>query len=85
MGLNYYSNFPYTNTPFFHRGGGYNNDTNAGVFYFNNNNGNNNSNNSFRVVVPVLRYRGKLKMYKEKFSAYEKYVYGHIVGSIKEV
>ena len=85
MGLNYYSNFPNTNNPFFIRGGNYNNDTNAGVFYFNNNTGNNNSNNSFRVVVPVLRYRGKLKMYKEKFSAYEKYVYGHIVGSIKEV
>ena len=85
VGLNYYSNFPNTNNPFFIRGGNYNNDTNAGVFYFNNNTGNNNSNNSFRVVVPVLRYRGKLKMYKEKFSAYEKYVYGHIVGSIKEV
>ena len=67
MGLNYYSNFPNTNNPFFIRGGNYNNDTNAGVFYFNRNNGNNNSNNSFRVVVPVLRYRGKLKNIRKSF------------------
>ena len=59
MGLNYYSNFPNTNNPFFERGGGYNNDTNAGVFLFNNINGNNNNTISFRVVVPVLRYKGK--------------------------
>ena len=62
MGLNCYSNFPRTSNPFFIRGGNYNNETNAGVFYFNNNTGNNNSNRSFRVVVPVLRYKGKLKI-----------------------
>ena len=54
MGLNYYSNFPYTNTPFFHRGGGYNVVTDAGVFYFSSYNGVNGSDFSFRVVVPVL-------------------------------
>ena len=57
-----YSYFPNTSNPFFNRGGNYNNETNAGVFYFNNNTGNNNSNRSFRVVVPVLRYKGKLKI-----------------------
>ena len=61
VGLNYYSNFPDSNNPFFERGGNYNNGSDAGLFYFNNNNGNANSNNSFRVVVPVLRYKGKLK------------------------
>ena len=62
MGLNCYSNFPRTSNPFFIRGGNYNNETNAGVFYFNNDNGNDWNNNSFRVVVPVLRCRGKLKI-----------------------
>ena len=59
MGLNYYSNFPNSNNPFFIRGGNYNNGSNAGLFNFNNNNGNAWDNNSFRVVVPVLRYKGK--------------------------
>ena len=62
VGLNYYSNFPNTSNPFFNRGGNYNNETNAGVFYFNNDNGNDWNNNSFRVGVPVLRCRGKLKI-----------------------
>ena len=62
VGLNYYSNFPNTSNPFFNRGGNYNNETNAGVFYFNNDNGNDWNNNTFRVVVPVLRCRGKLKI-----------------------
>ena len=69
VGLNYYSNFPNTSNPFFDRGGGYNNDTNAGVFYFNNINGNTNNNDSFRVVVPVLRYKGKQNRKEKKFSA----------------
>ena len=49
-----YSYFPYTNTPFFRRGGGYNGDTSAGVFCFFIGNGSSDSNFSFRVVVPVL-------------------------------
>ena len=49
-----YSNFPYTNTPFFRRGGGYYVGTGAGVFFFDGNHGNNGSSSSFRVVVPVL-------------------------------
>ena len=56
QGLNYYSNFPCTDNPFFNRGGNYDNTSDAGVFYFNRSNGNANVNNGFRVVVPVLRY-----------------------------
>ena len=52
-----HSNFPYSNNPFFIRGGNYNNTTNAGLFYFNNNNGNSNSNNGFRPVLVALRYK----------------------------
>ena len=81
-GLNYYSNFPNTSNPFFKRGGNYNNGTNAGVFYFNNNNGNSNSNNSFRPVLVALRYNEK---FKRRIFLLIKYVYGHILGSIKEV
>ena len=61
QGLNYYSNFPNSDWPFFNRGGNYNNDSNAGVFYFNRNTGEANDNNGFRVVVPVLRYFKNLK------------------------
>ena len=53
-GLNYYSNFPNTDWPFFNRGGNYSNGTNAGVFYFNNNNGNSNGSISFRPVLVAL-------------------------------
>ena len=49
-----YSYFPYTTTPFFHRGGSYNDATGAGVFYFSRSNGGSYSYGSFRVVVPVL-------------------------------
>ena len=77
-----YSYFPYTSNPFFKRGGNYNNGTNAGVFYFNNNNGNSNSNNSFRPVLVALRYNEK---FKRRIFLLIKYVYGHILGSIKEV
>ena len=45
-----YSYFPYSNTPFFIRGGYCNNGSNAGAFYFNNNDGNANSYDGFRVV-----------------------------------
>ena len=48
-----YSDFPCTNTPFFHRGGGYYSDAVAGVFYCDDNGGND-SYGSFRIVVPVL-------------------------------
>ena len=50
-----YSNFPYTNSPFFVRGGCYYYGTNTGVFFFYNNNGNTLNSLSFRVVVPVLQ------------------------------
>lgn len=66
LGLDYYSNFPNSNNPFFIRGGNYSNTTNAGVFYFNNSNGTANTNNSFRVVVPVLRCYENLK--QKRFS-----------------
>ena len=49
-----YSSFPYSGSPFFLRGGGYDGTSNAGVFYFGNNTGNSSSNSSFRVVLPVL-------------------------------
>ena len=81
-GLNYYSNFPNTDWPFFNRGGNYSNGTNAGVFYFNNNNGNSNGSISFRPVLVALRYNEK---FKRRIFLLIKYVYGHILGSIKEV
>ena len=62
MGLNYYSNFPYSTNQFFIRGGNYNNTSNAGLFYFNNNNGNANSNNGFRPVLVALRHKEKIKI-----------------------
>ena len=49
-----YSNFPNASSPFFRRGGGYNNGTNAGVFYFYNYSGNSGSGNSFRPVLVAL-------------------------------
>ena len=49
-----YSYFPYTNTPFFIRGGDYVNVTVAGVFYFSVSGGRDWDYGSFRVVVPVL-------------------------------
>ena len=49
-----YSNFPYIDTPFFRRGGGYNGDADAGVFGFGNSGGYHGSSYSVRVVVPVL-------------------------------
>ena len=49
-----YSNFPYTSSPFFVRGGSYYNGTGAGVFCFSFYNGNSNSNYSFRPVLVAL-------------------------------
>ena len=49
-----YSYFPYTSSPFFKRGGNYNNGTNAGVFCFGNYNGDSYSNYSFRPVLVAL-------------------------------
>ena len=49
-----YSNFPYTDWPFFNRGGGYSNGTGAGVFYFNIYNGGSNGGISFRPVLVAL-------------------------------
>ena len=49
-----YSNFPGTSSPFFKRGGAYNNGTDAGVFYFNDNNGYSSSYGSFRPVLVAL-------------------------------
>ena len=52
--------FPDSNGPFFQRGGHYNVDSDSGLFYFSYDNGKDlYSNFSFRVVVPVLRYKGK--------------------------
>ena len=48
------SNFPYTSSPFFRRGGGYNNGTVAGVFYFGNSGGGSDSYYSFRPVLVAL-------------------------------
>ena len=48
------SNFPYTSTPFFKRGGYYNNGAGAGVFYFSNSNGISYGGDSFRPVLVVL-------------------------------
>ena len=50
-----YSRFPFTNYPFFNRGGRYDNRAaSVGVFCFNYNTGDPISGHSFRVVVPVL-------------------------------
>ena len=49
-----YSNFPYTDWPFFYRGGDYSNGTNAGVFYFDNYYGNSSGSISFRPVLVAL-------------------------------
>ncbi len=49
-----YSGFPLSSSPFFIRGGYYNDTSGAGVFYFSYRNGNGSSSNSFRVVLPVL-------------------------------
>ena len=49
-----YSIFPYTDWPFFERGGGYDNGTAAGVFCFGYNNGNSYSFRSFRPVLVAL-------------------------------
>ena len=49
-----YSNFPYTNAPFFIRGSSCSGGTGAGVFCFSNGTGSYYSGTSFRVVVPVL-------------------------------
>ena len=49
-----YSNFPYTDWPFFYRGGDYSDGADAGVFFFDYYNGNSNSNYSFRPVLVAL-------------------------------
>ena len=49
-----YSYFPYTSSPFFERGGGYDSGANAGVFFFSFDNGNSGSNLSFRPVLVAL-------------------------------
>ena len=49
-----YSYFPYTDWPFFRRGGGYSDGSAAGVFYFNGNGGGGNSGDSFRPVLVAL-------------------------------
>ena len=49
-----YSGFPFSDTPFFLRGGGCSHGSDAGVFYFDDGDGNAWDGDSFRVVVPVL-------------------------------
>ena len=49
-----YSYFPYTSSPFFLRGGDFNDGTAAGVFYFDVDGGNSNSSISFRPVLVAL-------------------------------
>ena len=49
-----FSDFPYTSSPFFIRGGSYGNGSNAGVFAFGDDNGNAVSSNSFRPVLVAL-------------------------------
>ena len=49
-----HSDFPNSSSPFFDRGGYYNNGTGAGVFYFDNYNGNGDSGGSFRPVLVAL-------------------------------
>ena len=49
-----YSYFPYSNSPFFVRGGYYNDGSFAGFISFNNNSGGSSSYYSFRVVLPVM-------------------------------
>ena len=46
-----YSNFPYSDTAFFKRGGGYNYVSHAGAFSFDNDFGNSNAGGSFRPVL----------------------------------
>ena len=48
------SRFPYTDLPFFLRGGYYSNGTGAGVFYFDNDIGGSDSGGSFRPVLVAL-------------------------------
>ncbi len=50
-----YSYFPYTDWPFFDRGGNYGGGTGAGVFYFGHNSGNGNGGLSFRPVLVALQ------------------------------
>ena len=49
-----YSDFPYTDWPFFYRGGLYNDGSLAGVFYFGSDNGGGYSGRSFRPVLVAL-------------------------------
>ena len=49
-----YSYFPYSSSPFFERGGAYDDTSSAGLFYFNNNDGNSDSGNSFRPVLVAI-------------------------------
>ena len=49
-----YSDFPYTSSPFFGRGGGYSNGTTAGVFCFDGSSGYSYSSDSFRPVLVAL-------------------------------
>ena len=49
-----YSSFPYTDWPFFYRGGYYSGGTNAGVFCFNDNVGSSSGSLSFRPVLVAL-------------------------------
>ncbi len=50
-----FSDFPYSEWPFFGRGGYYVNESSAGVFYFYRYTGEANNNDGFRVIVPVLK------------------------------
>ena len=45
------ANFANSNSPWFKRGGNYNNDSNAGFANFNNNSSTRNNNNSFRAIL----------------------------------
>jgi len=49
-----YSYFPFSNAPFFNRGGAYSDTSRAGVFWFSHSIGSGHSYYSFRVIVPVL-------------------------------
>ena len=49
-----YSYFPYTDWPFFKRGGDYDDGTTAGVFYFHSDGGHSYSYTSFRPVLVAL-------------------------------
>ena len=76
------SNFPYADGPFFGRGGYYSDSSIASVFYFFWDVGSDGSGISFRPVLVALRYNEK---FKRRIFLLKKYVYGHIIGSIKEV